>query len=128
MDDDRSATLLLTRLLASLGHVVFATNDGSAVLGLVERERPDVVFLDLVMRGVDGCEAARQLRARADTRDSTLIALSGYSDDASKRRALDAGFDAYLAKPASVADLKDALARFPAGWRSRVVRPGDGEA
>lgn len=113
VDDDRSNRELLARLLRLNGQIVSVAFNGEMAFRMVLKERPQVVFLDLIMPGMDGCEVARQLRGHPELEDLVLIALSGNDDDESRRRAIEAGFDNYLAKPIDVAVLIETLNRLP---------------
>jgi CheY-like chemotaxis protein len=110
VDDDRTSAEVLARLLRSLSQTVTIAATGAAVLPLALEVRPQIVFLDMVMEGMDGCEVARQLRQHPNTADLALITLSGNGDADSKRRAREAGFDFYLVKPASLEMLRETLA------------------
>jgi CheY-like chemotaxis protein len=114
VDDDRSSTLLLAHLLRSLGQSVEVASDGETAIRMVLEGRPRIAFLDIRMADMDGCEVARQLRERPELAGLVLIALSGNADEASRRKALDAGFDEYLVKPTSIAVLTRTLADIPA--------------
>ena len=61
------------------------------------------------MQGMSGYEVARHLRERAEFKNLVLIALSGRADDASRQHAIDCGFDRYLVKPTSIAQLSETL-------------------
>lgn len=110
VDDDRSLGELLAQLLSAIGQSVTVAHDGAMAVRTVLEERPQVVFLDLVMQGIDGYEVARQLRQYRELAGLVLIALSGYSNQENQRRARIAGFDKYLVKPVSVARLAETLA------------------
>ena len=62
---------------------------------------PDVVFLDIGLPVMDGYEVARRMRA-LDGKRMTLVAITGYGQEADRKRALDAGFDSHLVKPVSI--------------------------
>lgn len=109
IDDDRSNRELLARLLRMNGQSVTVASDGAMGVRTVLAERPQVVFLDLMMHDMDGCEVAKRLRSNPQLAGLMLIALSGSGDEGSRERAREAGFDKYLVKPASVAMLIDAL-------------------
>ena len=113
LDDDRSQRELLARVLRKFGHSVTVASDAATAIEIVIEQQPQIVFLDLMMRDMDGCDVARRLREEAELAAVVLIALSGNGDDASQRRALDAGFDRYLTKPVSVAELATTLADIP---------------
>lgn len=69
------------------------------------REKPEVVFLDIDMPGMDGYEACRRLRADPDTAHSTIVMLTAASGDLAEREAEDAGADLFLSKPFSPLEL-----------------------
>ncbi|MBS8242133.1 response regulator [Marinobacter lipolyticus] len=98
-DDSDSDRLILQAMLRRLGHeVVEAANGGEAV----ERFRhasPQIVLLDAVMPGMDGMEAARQIKALAGERLVPLIFLTSLSDADALARCLEAGGDDFLTKP-----------------------------
>jgi len=89
---------LLTQILDETFTLLMAA-DGQAGLDLAERERPDLVLLDLSLPIVDGWEVARRLKANARTRGIPLIALTAHAMRDDERRAVEAGCDAYVAKP-----------------------------
>lgn len=101
-DDDEFNRLVLRRYLPSPMKVSLAVN-GRAAVDAAADEWPDVVLLDLEMPVMDGYEAARRLRAmeREKHRKRVLIvAISANDDEAIVKRALAAGCDHYLVKPA----------------------------
>ena len=98
-DDNRDAADTLARILATYGHEVRVVYDGHAALDECERFAPHVAVLDVGMPGADGYEVARTLRNARGTRPK-LIALTGWGQEADRNRAIDAGFDHHLTKPA----------------------------
>jgi CheY-like chemotaxis protein/two-component sensor histidine kinase len=113
VDDDRSSALLLAWLLRSIGQTVSVVDNGAAAIPLVLEERPQVVFLDILMGGMSGLEVARQLRSHAELDGLVLFALSGNGSEEDKRQAIEAGFDNYFVKPTCIEALAQALARIP---------------
>ena len=98
VDDNADAADSLAETLRMQGHVVQVAYDGASALETSERLAPEVVVLDIGMPGIDGYEVARRLRHRRP--QTRLIALTGWGQEDDKRRALDAGFDCHLTKPA----------------------------
>ncbi|HMC64202.1 MAG TPA: response regulator, partial [Gemmataceae bacterium] len=72
-------------------------------------ERPDIIFLDIGMPGMDGYQVARRLRQQPDLRNLFLVALTGWGQEEDKRRSREAGFDAHLVKPAEPSMLQELL-------------------
>ena len=89
----------LATLLRLGGHNVRLAYDGRSALDLAASTRPDVVFLDIALPGVDGYEVARRLRAGDAMRGIALIAVTGFGRDEDVQRARGAGFEHYLVKP-----------------------------
>jgi CheY-like chemotaxis protein len=100
-DDDPDGAETLAVMLRSSGHEVRVADDGPATLEVANDFRPQVVFLDLGMPGMDGYQIARRLRQMDGLDTSLLVALTGYGREVDRQRAYDAGFDVFLVKPAS---------------------------
>jgi CheY-like chemotaxis protein len=77
------------------------------------------VLLDIGLPGLDGFEVARSLRQQADADGTLLVAVTGYGQEADRRRALAAGFDYHLVKPIRLDELSQILALAPPPRRMR---------
>lgn len=108
VEDNDDARQMLQAALALGGHEVRAASDGESALALAAEASPDVALIDLGLPDISGYEVARRLRAAGGGR-MTLIALTGYGQDADRRRALEAGFDAHLTKPVTPERLQQAI-------------------
>ena len=113
-DDEAVIRLGLRSMLEDQGYrVVGEVADGTRALDLVRRLRPDLVFLDIKMPGIDGLQAAQALLTE---RAVPVIVLTAYADREFVDKAKDAGVLAYLVKPVRESDLRPtievALARF----------------
>jgi PAS domain S-box-containing protein len=109
VDDNADAAESLGDLVRMLGHTADIAYDGPSALEKATAAPPDLVLCDLGLPGMSGFEVARALRARGAT-ELQLVALSGYAQPEDVRRALEAGFDEHLAKPAELAQLERLLA------------------
>ncbi len=110
-DDNRDTADSLSLLMNLWKHGGQAVYDGAAALEMASACQPDVLLLDLAMPKVNGCEVARQLRRQERFKDTLLIAITGYADDAHRRLGDQAGFDHYLVKPIELSDLETLLLR-----------------
>jgi PAS domain S-box-containing protein len=99
VDDNRDAADSLAVLLRLQGHEVRVVHDGAAAMTVAPSYRPDVVFLDLGMPGMDGYEVARRLRKTPGLEKTVLAALTGWGQQEDRRRTAEAGFDHHLVKP-----------------------------
>jgi signal transduction histidine kinase/ActR/RegA family two-component response regulator len=100
VDDNRDAADMLSRFLTSAGHAVAVAHDGEAALRRAETFAPQICLLDIGMPGMDGYELAVRLRNDLQLSELFLVAITGWGQEEDRRRALAAGFDAHLTKPA----------------------------
>ncbi len=118
IDDDVDGAGMLAGVLEMLGHHVRMANDARSGIAAAMAVAPDFVFCDIGLPDASGYEVARALRAEPALEGATLVALSGYAQLEDRQRALDAGFDAHLPKPASL-DRLEALLREPSRGHAR---------
>ena len=109
-DDNRDAADSLQRILALYGHDVRVAYDGATAVKLGEEFRPRVAILDIGIPGTNGYDVARALRNRQGER-VMLVALTGWGQEADRRRATEAGFDHHLTKPVDPSSLNSLLAQ-----------------
>lgn len=108
-DDNDVTRRLLEATLTRAGHEVAAVGDGAAALEAYERLRPPLVLLDWEMPVMDGLEASRRIRAAALHDDVFVLMMTGRQEPGDLVRALDAGVDDYIVKPASPEQLEARL-------------------
>jgi PAS domain S-box-containing protein len=120
VDDSRDAAESLALLLESLGANVHTATDGRAALDELDTYRPSVMLLDIGMPGMDGLEVARRVRQRSDSRDLTVIALSGWGQDEDRRRSREAGVDYHMVKPVDLDELGRLLTALAPSRSSRL--------
>ena len=113
VEDQFAVAKVTVALLRKLGHQVWAASDGPAAISAVLEHRPEVVFMDIGLPGMDGYEVARRLRGEMGTEVPLLVAVTGYGQQDDRRRAVEAGFDRHLVKPVGLNALQNVL--FQAG-------------
>jgi PAS domain S-box-containing protein len=111
VDDNTDAAQMLAMLLKDLGHQVFVEHSPLQALEKSRQHVPQVFLLDIGLPEMDGKELARQLRARPETSDSILIAITGYGKENDRKEAIAAGFDSHLVKPVDMRILNSLLDR-----------------
>jgi signal transduction histidine kinase/CheY-like chemotaxis protein len=100
--DDATDTLdVLQQILQHSGATIMAASSAGKALALLERERPDVIVSDIGMPDVDGFELIRRIRRRSAGAGGAIpaIALTAFTRQDDRNRAMQAGFNDYLAKP-----------------------------
>ncbi|MBR9989136.1 MAG: response regulator [Gemmatimonadetes bacterium] len=107
VDDDADACDILSQVVKYMGHVPECVQDPMEALPRLLRESFDVVLLDLVMPGLSGFDLLRAARSGA-ARPAAVIAVSSYGEF--RHKAVDIGFDAFVAKPVELSKLQPLLA------------------
>ena len=108
VDDNEDALMSLANLLGLDGHEVCTAGNGFVALDRAPAFAPEVAVLDIGMPGLDGYELARRIRAQPWGRSMVLVALTGWGQEADRRRSREAGFDSHWVKPLDV----DRFARY----------------
>jgi two-component system CheB/CheR fusion protein len=109
VDDDVDAAKSLAMLLRLEGHEVRVAIGGARALAVVAEERPEVILLSIGMLDLDGYQVAQRLRQMPVGAGVLLVAVTGYAQEADRRRCREAGFDHHLAKPVALAELHRVL-------------------
>ncbi len=108
VDDNYDAVVATAALLEHMGHAVRVAATGEEAIAEAARQAPDVAILDIGLPDMDGYLLARRLLAAHP--QARLVALSGYGQQSDVAQALASGFALHLTKPASLAQLQQALA------------------
>jgi signal transduction histidine kinase/ActR/RegA family two-component response regulator len=112
VEDNDDVRELLRLKLKKLGHTVDAVGDGTSGVSAIVDGKPDLALVDIGLPGFDGYEVASRVRQTLGS-EIVLVAVSGFGMPEDKRKAIDAGFDEHITKPADVTDIENILARFP---------------
>ncbi|CAN5606326.1 chemotaxis protein CheB [soil metagenome] len=111
VDDYAEGLMPFAEVLRLEGAIVDVAESAKQALELLAANHYDLLVSDLGMPEMDGFQLIAEVRNRPKTRDLRAIAMSGFGRRADARRALDAGFNAHVPKPAAVEELKAALGR-----------------
>jgi two-component system CheB/CheR fusion protein len=112
LEDSQDQAESLRFLLEVVGYEVRVADDGPDGVRLAAEWTPDVIVCDICLPGLDGYGVAAEVRRNPATAHVRLVALTAYgTDEDSRRRAREAGFDHHLIKPADPAVLLQLLAR-----------------
>ena len=124
IEDNADSREMMAMLLGMLGYHVLEAANGNDGLETARREQPAIAVVDIGLPDVDGYAVARQLRADPRLHGMTLIALTGYGQDADRQRALAAGFDSHLVKPLDMDVLVNTIVSHQA--KQGTHAPGNG--
>ncbi len=105
VDDNPDSAMSMAMLLRMIGHQVETENDGPSALERIAAMKPEIVFLDIGLPGMNGYEVAKELRSRPEGKGMLIYAMTGYGQEEDRKRSLAAGFDGHLVKPVSSEEL-----------------------
>jgi PAS domain S-box-containing protein len=109
VDDNRDTADSLQMLLHAMGNEIRTAYDGVEAVRCAEAFKPDIVFLDIGLPKMSGYEVAQALRKQQGDRKLTLVAISGWGQEADRMRSREAGFDRHLVKPVDPAAIFELL-------------------
>jgi class 3 adenylate cyclase len=105
VDDVALNVKLLADLLGAKGYRTCSASSGAEALAVLDRERPDLVLLDVMMPGMSGIEAARRLKQQAAPQFLPVVLVTALDPAKERAKGLDAGADDFLSKPVSQHEL-----------------------
>ena len=111
VDDSVDSAQTLARLLRLEGHESYTVHDGLEAVTAAAQLRPDVVLMDLGLPSLSGFDACRRIRHEPWGENIIIFALTGWGQDADRRRTSDAGFDHHLVKPVDLRVLMNLIER-----------------
>src|ERR1700749_820457 len=109
VEDYEDMSLALRLALENSGYHILEAADGEKAVEIAERERPDIILMDLSLPVMDGLAATEGIRSKPDLRDAIIVAATAHPDQESRARALAAGCNAFVSKPVDFEWLKDLL-------------------
>jgi two-component system, cell cycle response regulator DivK len=101
IEDHDENRRILRDLLTSGGFEIIEAVTGLDGVRMAEKERPDLILMDIQLPGIDGYEATRRIKANPALHQIPIIAVTSYALSGDDAQALEAGCDAYVAKPFS---------------------------
>jgi len=109
VEDYEDASLAMRLALEDSGYHILEASDGAKAVEIAERERPDIILMDLSLPVLDGLAATERIRSNPDLRDTIIVAVTAHSDQDYRSRALAAGCNAFVSKPIDFEWLTDLL-------------------
>lgn len=110
VDDDPPSAMLMERIVENIPNlkIIFSSNAESALEQAAARQ-PDLIFMDIVLPGMNGLEACLRLLANEATRSIPVVAISASAMRNDIERAIDVGFRRYLTKPVNINEVLNVI-------------------
>jgi two-component system, cell cycle response regulator DivK len=112
VEDNELNMKLFNDLLESHGYNTLQTRDGRDVMSLTRKHRPDLILMDIQLPEISGLEIAKMLKADDDLATIPVVAVTAFAMKGDEQKIRSGGCDGYIAKPISVANFLDTVAKF----------------
>lgn len=112
VEDDENNRILMRDILRYYGYEVIEAVDGREGIEKAKEHKPELIFMDLQMPVMNGFETLKILRDDPDTKGIKIIAVTSFAMKGDREKALEAGFDDYIAKPINTRQLPEMVKRF----------------
>ena len=109
VEDYEDASLAMRLALEDRGYHILEASDGAQAVEVAARERPQIILMDLNLPVMDGLAATERIRSNPNLRDTIIVAVTAYSDQDYRARALAAGCNAFVSKPIDIEWLNELL-------------------
>ncbi len=104
VEDNEKNRVLFRDILQTRGYKTLEAETGEQAIVLLQKERPDLILMDIQLPGKDGITVTKEIKANEATRDIPVFALTSYAMKGDRERMMEAGFDAYMSKPIKVGE------------------------
>jgi two-component system, cell cycle response regulator DivK len=101
VEDTEDNRQIIRDLVSSVGYELIEAVDGAQGLAMAEKEKPDLILMDIQLPVMDGYEATRRIKANPALKHIPVIAVTSYALSGDEAKTKAAGCDAYVAKPFS---------------------------
>jgi two-component system cell cycle response regulator DivK len=109
VEDSDDARYFMRLALEQLGYIIVEAENGAKAVEVAERERPDIILMDLSLPIMDGLAATEKIRATDELKATPIIAVTAHQETDFRVGAKAAGFDAYVTKPIDIDFLSDLI-------------------
>ena len=109
VEDFDDTRLMMKMWLTRHGYRVLEAETGEEGVEVAQRERPDLIIMDMMMPGMNGLDATQLIRQDRDLRLTPIVAVSAYGVDEYRRIALAAGCNEYISTPFEPGTLADLI-------------------
>ncbi len=104
VEDNEKNRILFRDILQARRYRTLEAATGEDALAVLQKERPDLILMDIQLPGKDGITITKEIKGKEDTKDIPVFALTSYAMKGDRERMMEAGFDSYLSKPIKVTE------------------------
>lgn len=109
IEDHGDMLELLTRQIELMGFTPLTARRGAEGIEKALREKPELIIMDIMMPGMDGWQATREIRAHEAMREVPILAATAMFRDADLKQCIEAGCNGYIVKPFTFQELQNKI-------------------
>lgn len=109
VDDEPAICVVMGIILKLHGYAVFRAHNVSQAYDYLEETKPDLIVADIMMPGTDGLTMIRQIKSKPELSDIPTVVLSALATEKDRQVAIEAGANAFLAKPFTADELREVI-------------------
>lgn len=117
VEDNPQSLKLIQMALRPHGYTLLKATDGEEALEMAIQEKPDLIIMDIQLPKISGLEVTKKLRRMLEFSKTPIIAITAYAMKGDEERIIEAGCDAYLAKPIDPRDLLSVVTEMMQRWK-----------
>ena len=123
IEDDALNRRLVKRILEPLGYRVLSAEDGLSGIDTAQRERPDLILMDINLPDIDGLGATVKIRAIPELAHVPVVALTAGGFDRARERSLTLGCSGFISKPIDMSTFPTRIRQYLDGFREQISKP-----
>ncbi len=112
VEDNDLNMKLFNDLLQANGYNTVQTKSGKEALQLTHDHRPDLIIMDIQLPEISGLEVTKRLKADDDLKEIPIVAVTAFAMKGDEEKIRDGGCEGYIAKPISVSNFLETIAKF----------------
>ena len=112
VEDNENNMYLISFIIEKMGHRPIQARSGEEGIERAERERPDLILMDIQLPGIDGLETTRRIRASTTGINLPIIAITSFVMTGDRERLLAAGCNGYIEKPINPETIMEEIAAY----------------
>jgi len=112
VEDNELNMKLFNDLLQAHGYDTLQTKDGREALKLAQDNRPDLILMDIQLPEISGLDITKMIKADDDLKETPVIAVTAFAMKGDEEKIREGGCDGYIAKPISVPNFLETVAKF----------------
>ena len=112
VEDNELNLKLFNDILQANGFETSYTQDGFEAFSLIKKQKPDTILMDIQLQGISGFDIIKEIKSDDEIKDIPIIVVTAFAMKDDKKKIMDSGCEAYIAKPISINSFLDTISKY----------------